>query len=167
MVAYQSDKKISLIQPPHFRGKRPRCKGGTLDLSCGVFKRESEVDMEEDDDGGLFNIEVSSDESVNDSEKVPRDFQSEEDFQRQKKEWKPKVEKGEIWKTLQLPIDNPSKPESQTILHAIEELYFFRRYEEARQVASDVLKGKLNDEFRNIIEDYKARCEAKVRERGK
>jgi hypothetical protein len=49
----------------------------------------------EDDDGGLFNIEVSSDESVNDSEKIPRDFQSEEDFQRQRKEWKPKDERGE------------------------------------------------------------------------
>ena len=69
-------------------------KEGTLDLSCGAFKRESEVEME-DDDGGLFNIEVSFDECMNDSDKVPRDFQSEEDFQRQKKEWKPKVERGE------------------------------------------------------------------------
>jgi hypothetical protein len=49
----------------------------------------------DDEDGGLFNIEVSSDESVNESEKVPRDFQSEEDFQRQRKEWKPKIEKGD------------------------------------------------------------------------
>ena len=50
----------------------------------------------EDEDGGLFNIEVSSDESVNEVEKVPRDFQSEEDFQRQRREWKPKVERGEV-----------------------------------------------------------------------
>jgi hypothetical protein len=49
----------------------------------------------EDEDGGLFNIEVSSDESVNGSEKVPRDFQSEEDFQKQR-EWKPKNEAGEV-----------------------------------------------------------------------
>ena len=51
----------------------------------------------EDDDGGLFNIEVSSgNEAGNESEKVPRDFQSEEDFQRQRAEWKPKVEAGEV-----------------------------------------------------------------------
>ena len=51
----------------------------------------------EDEDGGLFNIEVSSGESEN--EKVPRDFQSEEDFQRQRREWKVKVEEGEacVW----------------------------------------------------------------------
>ena len=51
----------------------------------------------EDEDGGLFNIEVSSDESVNDAEKVPRDFQSQEDFQRQRRGWRPKVERGEVY----------------------------------------------------------------------
>lgn len=51
----------------------------------------------EDEDSGLFNIEVSSsNESVNESEKVPRDFQSEQDFQRQRAEWKPKNEVGEV-----------------------------------------------------------------------
>jgi hypothetical protein len=51
----------------------------------------------EDDDGGLLNIEISSeDEAENESEKVPRDFQSEEDFQKQRAEWKPKIEVGEV-----------------------------------------------------------------------
>jgi hypothetical protein len=66
-----------------------------------------------------------------------------------------------------LPIDSPSKPESQTILHAIEELYFFKRYEEARQVAEDILKGELNEEFRKMVLDYRVRCEAKMRIEGK
>lgn len=53
---------------------------------------------EEDENGGLFNIDVSSDEEARKEKerKVPRDFQSEEDFQRQLKEWKPKVERGEV-----------------------------------------------------------------------
>jgi hypothetical protein len=66
------------------------------------------------------------------------------------------------WNTLKLPIDNPSKPASQSILHAIEELYFFKRYEEARSLADDVLMGKLNDEFRQIVEGYRGRCECKI-----
>ncbi|KAG0652047.1 hypothetical protein D0Z07_1054 [Hyphodiscus hymeniophilus] len=119
------------------------------------------MDME-DEDGGLFNIELSSDESVSESEKTPRDFQSEEDFQRQRREWKVKIEEGEIWKALKLPVDDPTKPESQMILHAIEELYFFRRYEEARQLSNDVLKGKLNGEFRGVLEKYRAKCEAQL-----
>ena len=71
----------------------------SLDFIYGVQASEVEKRREmemEDEDGGLFNIEVSSDESVNESEKVPRDFQSEQDYQRQRAEWKVKVEKGEV-----------------------------------------------------------------------
>lgn len=51
----------------------------------------------DDDDGGLFNIDVDDCEiSVKEEAKVPRDFQSEEDFQKQRKQWKPKVEVGEV-----------------------------------------------------------------------
>ena len=54
----------------------------------------------EGEDGGLFNIEISSeDEAEDESEKKPRDFQSEEDFQKQKAEWKPKFEVGEVRNT--------------------------------------------------------------------
>jgi hypothetical protein len=53
----------------------------------------------EDDDGGLFNIQLSSgDEAGNESEKLPRDFQSEEDFKRQRAEWRPVAEVGEVRK---------------------------------------------------------------------
>ena len=137
----------------------------------------------EDEDGGLFNIEVGSVDSADDAEKIPRDFQSEEDYLRQKKEWKVKSEDGEvcvllgvmncgmlifwqIWKSLKLPIDNPTKPQSQTILHAIEELYFYRRYEEARNVACEVLKGRLNEGFRGVVEGYRGNCEAKIKTAG-
>jgi len=118
----------------------------------------------EDESGGLFNIEVdSSGETATKSEKVPRDFQSEEDFQRQRQEWKPKSETGELWKSLALPIENPSKPQAQSILHAIEELYFFRRYEEARKVAGECLESRsLIPDLRQALMDYKKRCEDKL-----
>jgi hypothetical protein len=67
-----------------------------------------------------------------------------------------------LYQTLKLPINNPSKPESQTILHAIEELYFFKRYEEASKVAGDALKGELSVDFRSIVQDYLARSERKL-----
>jgi len=51
----------------------------------------------DDDGGGLFSIDVNSeDDAIVETEKVPRDFQSEEDFQRQRVEWKPKFEVGEV-----------------------------------------------------------------------
>ncbi|CZT13021.1 uncharacterized protein RCO7_04273 [Rhynchosporium graminicola] len=126
----------------------------------------SEKMDEEDDNGGLFNIEVNSeDERAADEreKKVPRDFQSEEDFQKQLKEWKPKVETGDLYKTLTLPISHPSKPVSQTILHAIEELYFYRRFEEARRVTVGALSAEgLIVEFRKTLEGYLERCDAKL-----
>jgi hypothetical protein len=63
---------------------------------------------------------------------------------------------------LNLPVDNPSKPESQSILHAIEELYFFRRYKEALKVVEKALKGKLIQDFRKMLEDYRIRCQKKI-----
>lgn len=51
----------------------------------------------DDDESGLFSIEVSPPPSPdNASEKLPRDHQSEADFQHQKAEWTPKVEVGEV-----------------------------------------------------------------------
>jgi hypothetical protein len=72
-----------------------------------------------------------------------------------------------IWKSLKLPIDNPTKQESQTMLHAIEELYFFGKYEEAGKLADEVLKGKLVGEFRKTIRDYRERCGARSKATAK
>jgi len=48
------------------------------------------------------------------------------------------------------------------ILHAIEELYFFKRYEKAKGLAEEALKGKLIDELRKTLDDYRRRCETKL-----
>lgn len=56
--------------------------------------------MSDDENGGLFAIEVSSDEEASTTAaaaaKVPRDFQSEADFQRVKASYRPKVETGDV-----------------------------------------------------------------------
>lgn len=50
------------------------------------------------------------------------------------------------------------------MLHVIEELYFYRRYEEARGFTEEALKGQgLIDEFRNTLESYLERCERKLK----
>ncbi|KAH8821129.1 hypothetical protein F5884DRAFT_850372 [Xylogone sp. PMI_703] len=117
-----------------------------------------------ENEGDFLQIDIdSSDESNNTAEKVPRDFQSEADFQQVKAGYKAKEEAGELWKDLCFPINNPSKAESQLILHSIEELYFFRRYQEAEQLAVEVLKGELTDVFRSIVLDYKQQCAKKLR----
>lgn len=116
-----------------------------------------------DDDSGLFDIEISDDESVT-NEKVSRDFQSEEDFDRVRRGWTPKVEGGEIVQTLRLPLTSKSsKVEVQSVMHAVEILYFRCRYEEAAKVIKEALAGDLRDELRQTFEVYHKRCVSKLR----
>ncbi|KAK2625319.1 hypothetical protein QTJ16_005688 [Diplocarpon rosae] len=112
---------------------------------------------DEEENGGLFNMDLalSETEAENESQeaakKVPRDFQAEADFQRQLREWRPKVERGD--------------PTSQTILHAIEELYFYRRFAEAKRMTEEALRGTgLVGEFRGTLEGYLERCCGKLQD---
>jgi len=43
-------------------------------------------------------------------------------------------------------------------MHAIEELYFFKRYEEALKIVEEALKGNLIQDFRKTLEDYRMKC---------
>lgn len=49
-----------------------------------------------EDDGGIFNIDISSSEDGATNTKTSREFQSEADFQAVKTAWRPKIESGEV-----------------------------------------------------------------------
>jgi len=51
--------------------------------------------MEEEEESGLFNITLEPEETV-DEQRLPRDHQSEEDFQDIKLRWEPRSETGEV-----------------------------------------------------------------------
>ncbi|KAL3424477.1 hypothetical protein PVAG01_03758 [Phlyctema vagabunda] len=137
----------------------------------------------EEEENGLFNINLSDSESSTSSSspssskkkkknregqgKHPRDYQSPASFTAHKESWTAKVEIGQIWKTLDLPIQQPSKPQSQTILHAVEELYFTRAYAQARAVVRAALDSTgLDQAFRTTLEAYEVRCEVKLAGEG-
>jgi len=117
--------------------------------------------MDGNDDSGLLNIALSSSEDEEAVDTQARDYQSEADFQRVKAQWKPKIESGEIWKTLDLPLDDPSKQQGQSILYAVEELYYLQQFGKAVEVVELALKGILGSELRTILLDYEERCLAK------
>ncbi|RYP83836.1 hypothetical protein DL770_005306 [Monosporascus sp. CRB-9-2] len=129
-------------------------------------------------DSGLLGIQLSSDaEDGADNKSAAADFeaeraarvaQSEEAFQAVKKSYRVKVENGEIWSTIKLPLGprKVSKPEAQALLHAVEELYFFRRYAEGaafvRRVLDDCGGGGggpgLDDDTRGLLRYYEKKC---------
>ena len=52
----------------------------------------------------------------------------------------------------------------QAVLHAVEELYFFRRLDEALVFLAEVLRGAegLADGDRGLLEAYQLRCRKKL-----
>ena len=59
-----------------------------------------------------------------------------------------------------------SKPEAQALLHAVEELYFFRRFSEGaqfvRSVIDDAGMGKLDDDTLQTLLYYEKKCSDKL-----
>ncbi|KAI2625651.1 hypothetical protein GGR54DRAFT_509106 [Hypoxylon sp. NC1633] len=144
--------------------------------------------MDPDLDSGLLGIQLSdSEDGANTSngtepvegtapkkDQASRTAQSEEEFLAVKREYKVKVENGEIWKTIKLPLGPARipKPEAQALLHAVEELYFFRRYAEGAQFVRAVLDGHrdgeeegtpgLDDDTRKLLRYYEKKCDEKT-----
>ncbi|KAI1086928.1 hypothetical protein F5B19DRAFT_477338 [Rostrohypoxylon terebratum] len=147
--------------------------------------------MDPDLDSGLFGIQLSdSEDNDNGSDlaegNVPkkqdvnattdRTAQSEEEFQEVRKDYRVKVENGGIWKTIKLPLGSERIPKSdaQALLHAVEELYFFRRYAEGAHFVNELLGTNRDDtkedmapgldtDTRNLLRYYEGKCVEKAK----
>jgi hypothetical protein len=73
----------------------------------------------------------------------------------------------QIHKSVVLPLGSEAnKQHVQQALHAVEELYFFRRYQEAADLAAKILgEGELGNsesETKALLEKYKQQCRRKL-----
>ena len=75
--------------------------------------------------------------------------------------------------TIPLPLPPSAqplpKPSAQEFLHAVEELYFFRRYAEASAFVTQVLddkdgvgKARVDGETKRLLGYYRGRCEERL-----
>lgn len=122
------------------------------------------------DENDLFNIQVSDSEDDKVEKKSRRTGQTEDEFQAVKNTYRAKVENGNIQQTITLPLGpGANKQHVQELLHAAEELYFFRRYQEVVDLVSRILtpegdKGGLDEETRQILSMYQSRCRQKMKQ---
>ncbi|KAK3957027.1 hypothetical protein QBC32DRAFT_329412 [Pseudoneurospora amorphoporcata] len=110
--------------------------------------------------------------------KADRTALSEEAFQELKRTYRVKVENGEFHLHLSFPIGSTSpdgsrtinKPEAQEILHAVEELYFFRRYEEAvaliQKIWADAGENLFDKDTTGLLRLYERRCAERLKGKG-
>ncbi|KAF5547100.1 hypothetical protein FMEXI_5290 [Fusarium mexicanum] len=122
--------------------------------------------MDEEDPLANFAFaDVSSDEADEaEATKSRRTGQSEEAWRVVQKEYKAKVENGDIYQKVKLPLGlDATKMDIQEVIHAVEEHYFLRRYREAEQLAAEALKDGqgLDRDSRQLLEAYRDRCHEK------
>lgn len=97
--------------------------------------------------------------------KVRRTDQSEAEFQAIRENYVPKIENGNIHRSVPLPLPSgANKHQIQEIIHAVEELYFFRRFGDAinfmQKVFESETEAKLLDEATKVLlTAYKNRCQ--------
>ncbi|KAJ4267662.1 hypothetical protein NW762_003776 [Fusarium torreyae] len=119
--------------------------------------------MDEEDPLANFAFaDVSSDEADEaEATKSRRTGQSEEAWRVIQQEYKAKVENGDVYQKVKLPLGpGASKMDIQEVIHAVEEHYFFRRYKEAEQLARDALVGSdgLDRDSRQLLTTYQEKC---------
>lgn len=125
----------------------------------GIALSDSDAEPGSGDSAAVAATKASSQES--------RTAQSEAAFQEVKRTYRVKIENGEVWKTVQLPLSlQVSKPEAQALLHAVEELYFFRRFSEgarfARSVIDDAGTAKVDEDTLNTLLYYERKCNGRI-----
>ncbi|KAK0651569.1 hypothetical protein B0T16DRAFT_404188 [Cercophora newfieldiana] len=133
-------------------------------------------------DSGLLAISLDSDSEDSSSStpaectapptRADRSALSDSAFQHLKETYRPKVENGEIWSTITFPVGK-TKPEAQELLHAAEELYFFRRYQEAVRFVERVFSEEegqgeavLDEDTKKLLRVYEARARTRVAASG-
>nr|CDP26020.1 Putative protein of unknown function [Podospora anserina S mat+] len=134
----------------------------------------------------LFNLNLgsSSDSDPEDLASCPakqpvsradRSALSQSAFAALKKEYFPRVENGDLWTQIPLPLTPEpdanrggliSKPQAQDLLHAVEELYFYRRYSDGigfvKKIMADGGEQKIDLETRELLRKYEGRCKSKL-----
>ncbi|KAL7949429.1 hypothetical protein V8C42DRAFT_310872 [Trichoderma barbatum] len=126
--------------------------------------------MSDADENDLFNIQISDSEEDKTEKKSRRTGQTEDDFNAVKNAYHAKVENGNIHQTITLPLGpGANKQHVQEVIHAAEELYFFRRYQDVIDLVSKVLvlegdKGGLDEESRELLIMYQSRCRQKLKQ---
>ncbi|KAK1828347.1 hypothetical protein QBC39DRAFT_359346 [Podospora conica] len=130
-------------------------------------------------EAGLFGMALSDSESSDadickdtphTTTRADRTALSEEAFQTLKSTYIPKLENGEIWTTISLPVSvSVNKPEAQELAHAVEELYFLRRWDEAVDFIQRVMapgtgegEARLDEGTKRLLRHYESRCKERL-----
>ncbi|QPH05381.1 hypothetical protein C2857_003134 [Epichloe festucae Fl1] len=119
--------------------------------------------MDEQEDG-ILNIEFSDDEVDVVKKKADRTGQTEDEFQIVKDNYRVRVENGDLHKHVELPLRAAmNKMRTQEIIHAVEELYFHRRFQDGVDLVNRAFDNNgaasVDNDSRQLLETYRDKCQ--------
>ncbi|TLS24116.1 hypothetical protein PpBr36_08175 [Pyricularia pennisetigena] len=126
------------------------------------------ISGDEDDTGPLADQQCPAAKPQSRQDKLR---QTEEAFQALRATYTPKIQNGNIQHQIPFPLTpasstttTVSKMLAQDLVHAVEELYFYRRYAEAADFAGRVLAQPeiLDADTRALLTRYQARCRSRA-----
>ncbi|KAG6184252.1 hypothetical protein E4U24_002479 [Claviceps purpurea] len=123
------------------------------------------------EDNPLLNIDLSDSsdqESDKAQKKADRTAQTEDEFQFVKGMYRARVENGNIHERLDLPLrPDTNKMRTQDVIHAVEELYFHRTFQQAIDLVDRALDGpdgaaSVDNDSRQLLETYREKCQRRL-----
>ncbi|KAG6108958.1 hypothetical protein E4U13_006178 [Claviceps humidiphila] len=123
------------------------------------------------EDNPLLNIDLSdsSDQEPDKAQKkADRTAQTEDEFQFVKGMYRVRVENGNIHERLDLPLrPDTNKMHTQDVIHAVEELYFHRTFQQAIDLVNSALDGpdgaaSVDNDSRQLLETYREKCQRRL-----
>ncbi|KAG6003750.1 hypothetical protein E4U21_001753 [Claviceps maximensis] len=122
------------------------------------------------EDNPIFNIQLSEPEDQDldpVKKKADRTGQTEEEFQLVKDMYRARVENGQMYEHVQVPLrPGANKMHTQEVIHAVEELYFHRQFQQAIDLVNQAFghngAASVDNDSRQLLTTYREKCQLKL-----
>ncbi|KAG5928956.1 hypothetical protein E4U42_007588 [Claviceps africana] len=123
------------------------------------------------EDNPILSIQLSDPEDQDldpVKKKADRTAQTEDEFQSVKAVYRARVENGHIYEHVQLPLrPGATKMHTQEVIHAVEELYFHRKFQLAIDLVDRAFghngEASVDSDSRQLLTAYRKKCQHKLR----
>ncbi|KAG5976359.1 hypothetical protein E4U55_007341 [Claviceps digitariae] len=122
------------------------------------------------EDNPILNIQLSDAEDQDldpAKKKADRTAQTEDEFQAVKEVYRARVENGNMYEHVELPLrPGANKMHTQEVIHAVEELYFHRQFQQAIDLVDRAFdhngEASVDNDSRQLLTTYREKCQHKL-----
>ncbi|KAG6006112.1 hypothetical protein E4U43_000489 [Claviceps pusilla] len=122
------------------------------------------------EDNPILNIQLSDPEDQAPDpvqKKADRTAQTEDEFQSVKDVYCARIENGHMYEHVEVPLrSGANKMRTQEVIHAVEELYFHRQFQQAIDLVNRAFdhngEASVDSDSRQLLTTYRERCQHRL-----